>query len=194
MRPLLLAALLLPTPALADDCAGRLRTLLSTDLAANGPYTAMNTNRMAAAKQVYRQTFVSDRHFLVETISPPGQPDTLHYNGGAWNSDGAGSWTLAWQMDADEAAAGIEAQRQAAAQAVQSAICADPGDGTQTLTGTLGPTPHFGAEATVGYVIDGATDTVQQMTYDYVLNGLPVSAQYRISPAPGLSLPFPPGQ
>ncbi|OAN73312.1 hypothetical protein A8B78_18830 [Jannaschia sp. EhC01] len=195
MRPFLALLLTLSsTPALADDCTGRLQALLATDLAADGPYVAENVNRMAGAEQVYRQSFMSDRHFLVETISPPGLPDTLHYEGGAWNSDGAGGWTLAWQMDADEAAAGIEAQRQAAAQAVQSATCADPGDGTQTLIGTLGPTPHFGPEATVGYVIDGATGAVQQMTYDYALNGLPVSAQYRISPAPGLSLPFPPGQ
>jgi len=108
---LLPLVLLIPSPALADDCADRLRALLATDLTANGPYIATNTNQMAGAEQVFRQMFVSDRHFLVETVSPPGQPDTLHYEGGAWHSDGTEGWTLAGQVDADGAAAGIAAQR-----------------------------------------------------------------------------------
>jgi hypothetical protein len=40
----------LPAPALADDCALRLQTLLATDLTADGPYTAMNTNVMAGRR------------------------------------------------------------------------------------------------------------------------------------------------
>ncbi len=190
MRPLLLATLLLPTPALADDCADRLRALLSTDLAANGPYTATNTNRMAGAEQVYRQTFISDRHFLVETVSPPGQPDTLHYNGGAWHSDGAGGWTLAWQTDADEAAAGIEALRQSLANGVLSATCTV--DGAQdVIVGEVGETAAFGPSLTVGYRVDTATGQVKELSYDYTLNGLEVQAIYQISPAPEAELPVP---
>jgi hypothetical protein len=189
---LLPVLLLLPAPALADDCALRLQTLLATDLTADGPYTAMNTNVMAGAEQTYRQSFVSDRHFLVEPISPPGLPATLHHEGSAWHADGAGGWTLAWEMDADEAAQGIEDQRQAAAAAVESATCVE-GDGTVTIEGTLGPTPHFGPQATVAYVVDVATNQVVEMSYAYVINGVPVTADYQISRAPDLSLPLPPG-
>jgi hypothetical protein len=187
---LLPVLLLLPAPALADDCALRLQTLLSTDLTADGPYTAMNTNVMAGAEQVYQQSFVSDRHFLVETISPPGLPATLHFEGSAWHADGAGGWTLAWETDADEAAQGIEDQRQAAAAAVESATCTE-GDGTLTIEGTLGPTPHFGPQATVGYIVDAATNQVLELSYAYVINGIPVTANYQISRAPGLTLPVP---
>jgi hypothetical protein len=94
-------------------------------------------------------------------------------------------------MDADEAAQGIEAQRQAASQAVESATCTE-GDGTVALEGTLGPTPHFGPQATVGYVVDAATGQVLEISYAYVINGIPVTADYQISRAPGLTLPFPP--
>jgi hypothetical protein len=184
--------LLLPGPALADDCTARLAALLGSDLAANGPYIAENINVMAGAEQVYRQSFISDRHFLVETLSPPGLPATLHHEGGAWTADGAGGWTLAWQIDPDEAAAGIAAQRQAAAAAVLTATCTSGGDGTETLTGTLGPTPHLGPEASVAYVIDAGTGAVLALSYAYAINGLPVTAQYTISAAPGLTLPLPP--
>jgi hypothetical protein len=190
---LLAILLLLPAPALADDCAERLRALLATDLAADGPYTAMNTNMMAGIEQTYRQSFMSDRHFLVEPITPPGIPATLHYEGTAWNADGAGGWTLAWEMDADEAAQGLEDQRQAMAAAVEEATCTE-GDGMLEIAGTLGETPHMGPQATVGYVVDAATGQVLEISYAYVLNGMPVAAHYEISLAPGLSLPLPPGE
>lgn len=191
MRPLTLALLiLLPSPALADDCADRLRAALATDLAAEGPYVAMNTNVMAGQEQVYRQSFVSDRHFLVEVLKPEGLPDTLHYEGGAWNGDGAGGWSLAWQMDADEAAAGIEAQRQAAAAAVRSAACRSEG-GTLHIDGTLGPTPHLGDAAAVVFVIDEASDAVSAFSYAYTLNGMDVTARYQITREPDLTLPVP---
>jgi hypothetical protein len=106
--------------------------------------------------------------------------------GSAWHADGAGGWTLAWEMDADEAAQGIEDQRQAAAAAVESATCVE-GDGTVTIEGTLGPTPHFGPQATVAYVVDVATNQVLEMSYAYVINGVPVTADYQISRAPDLS-------
>lgn len=188
----LIALLLLPVPALADDCTQRLRSLLATDLAANGPYTAMNTNVMAGTEQTYRQSFVSDRHFLVEPISPPGLPATLHHDGSAWHADGADGWTLAWERDADEAAKAIEEQRQANADAVETATCTEA-DGTLAVEGTLGPTPHFGPQATVGYLVDTATNQVVELSYAYVVNGVPVTANYRISRAPGLTLPLPPG-
>ena len=188
---LLAVLLLLPTAALADECTQRLQTLLATDLTADGPYTAMNTNVMAGMEQSYRQSFISDRHFLVETISPPGLPATLHYEGSAWHADGAGGWSLAWEMDADEAAQGIEDQRQAAAAAVERATCVE-GDGTLAIEGTLGPTPHFGPQATVGYVVDAETNQVLELSYAYVINGVPVTANYQISRAPGLTLPLPP--
>lgn len=190
LLPLLL---LLPTTALADDCTQRLQSLLATSLTADGPYTAMNTNMMAGMEQTYRQSFVSDRHFLVEQITPPGQPATLHYEGGAWHSDGAGGWSLAWQTDADEAAQGMEEQRQQMATAVESAACTAEGT-TEEITGTLGPTPTFGPQMTVGYLVDAATGQVLEMTYAYVLNGMPITAHYEISRAPDLSLPLPPGQ
>lgn len=138
---LLAALLLLPAPALADDCTLRLQSLLATDLTADGPYTAMNTNVMAGAEQTYRQSFVSDRHFLVEPISPPGLPATLHYEGAALQVDGAGGWTL----------------------------------------------------AIVGYVVGAATNQVLELSYADVINGVPVTANYQISRAPGLTLPLPPG-
>ena len=189
---LLALLLLLPSPALADACAERLRALLATDLTADGPYTATNTNVMAGTEQTYRQSFVSDRHFLVEPISPPGLPATLHHEGAAWHADGQGGWTLAWETDADEAAQAMEDQRQANAAAVESATCTEA-DGRLAIEGTLGPTPHFGPEATVGYLVDTATDQVVGLSYAYVVNGVPVTADYRISRAPGLTLPLPPG-
>jgi hypothetical protein len=189
LLPLLL---LLPSTALADDCTQRLQGLLATDLTADGPYTAMNTNMMAGMEQTYRQSFMSDRHFLVESLAPPGQPDTLHYQGGAWHSDGAGGWTLAWQNDAEEAAQGMEDQRQQMAAAVETATC-NEGATTDEITGTLGPTPTFGPQMTVGYIVDAETGQVLEMTYAYVLNGMPVTAHYEISRAPGLALPLPPG-
>jgi hypothetical protein len=188
LLPLLL---LLPTAALADDCTQRLQSLLATDLTADGPYTAMNTNVMAGMEQTYRQSFVSDRHFLVEPLTPPGQPATLHHEGAAWTADGAGGWTLAWETDADEAAQGMEDQRQAAAAAVEGATCTE-GDGTVAIEGTLGPTPHFGPQATVGYLVDAATGQVLEISYAYVINGMAVTANYQISHAPGLTLPLPP--
>lgn len=189
LLPLLL---LLPTAALADDCTQRLQSLLASDLTADGPYTAMNTNMMAGMEQTYRQSFVSDRHFLVEPIAPPGQPATLHYEGGAWHADGAGGWTLAWQQDAEAAAQGMEDQRQQMAAAVETATCTE-GATTTEITGTLGPTPTFGPQMTVGYLVDAATGQVLEMTYAYVINGVPVTARYEISRAPGLALPLPPG-
>lgn len=183
--------LLLPAPALAEDCAQRLRSLLATDLAAAGPYTAMNVNVMAGTEQTYRQSFVSDRHFLVEPLEPPGLPATLHHEGAAWHADGAGGWTLAWRSDADEAAQAIEDQRQANAAAVESATCTDT-DGRLAIEGTLGPTPHFGPQARVGYVVDAATNQVLDLSYAYEVNGVAVTATYRISRAPGLTLPLPP--
>jgi hypothetical protein len=189
---LLAILLILPAPALADECTQRLQTLLATDLTADGPYTAMNTNVMAGAEQVYQQSFISDRHFLVETISPPGLPATLHYEGSAWHADGAGGWTLAWETDADEAAQGMDDQRQASATAVENATCSEA-DGTIAIEGTLGPTPHFGPQATVGYVVDAVTNQVLELSYAYVINGVPVTANYQISRAPGLTLPLPPG-
>jgi hypothetical protein len=189
---LLPVLLLLPTTALAEDCTQRLQSLLATDLTADGPYTAMNTNMMAGMEQSFRQSFLSDRHFLVETIAPPGQPDTLHYEGGAWHSDGAGGWTLAWQTDGDEAAQGMEDQRQQMAAAVETATCTE-GETTDEITGTLGPTPTFGPQMTVGYILDAGTGQVLEMTYAYVLNGMPITAHYEFSRAPGLTLPLPPG-
>jgi hypothetical protein len=191
LAPLPLLLLLLPAPALADDCAERLRALLATDLTLDGPYTAMNTNVMAGTEQTYRQSFVSDRHFLVEPLTPPGLPATLHYEGSAWHADGAGGWTLAWQTDAEDAARGIAEQRQASADAVESATCTEV-DGALEIEGVLGPTPHFGPEATVAYVVDAATNQVLELSYAYVVGGVPVTADYQISRAPGLSLPLPP--
>jgi hypothetical protein len=183
--------LLLPAPALAEDCAQRLRSLLAIDLAADGPYTAMNVNVMAGTEQTYRQSFVSDRHFLVEPLEPPGLPATLHHEGAAWHADGAGGWTLAWQTDADDAAQAIEDQRQANAAAVESATCTET-DGRLAIEGALGPTPHFGPGATVGYVVDPATNQVLELSYAYEVNGVAVTAHYAISRAPGLTLPLPP--
>ena len=190
LLPLLL---LLPTTALADDCTQRLQALLSTDLTADCPYTAMNTNLMAGTAQTYRQSFVSDRHFLVETLSPPGQPATLHYEGGAWHADGAGGWTLAWQTDPETAAQGMADQRAQMAAAVEAASCTE-GETTEQITGTLGPTPTFGPQMAVGYLLDAASGQVLEITYAYVLNGMPVTAQYQISRPPELTLPLPPGQ
>ncbi|GAB5447424.1 hypothetical protein [Gymnodinialimonas sp.] len=179
---------------MADDCVQGLQTLLTTDLTADGPYIAENLNRMAGAEQVYRQSFLPDGHFLVETISPEGQPDTLHYQGGAWNSDGACGWTLAWQMDAEDAAAGIEAQRQSMAQGVLSATCTANIDGTERIEGMIGPTPQFGPELSVGYVVDADTRQVHQLTCAYTLYGMSVEPQYDIRRAPYLTLPLLPGQ
>jgi hypothetical protein len=184
--------LLLPAPALADDCAERLRTLLATDLTADGPYTAMNVTVMGGTEQTYRQSFVSDRHFLVEPLAPADMPATLHHEGAAWHADGAGGWTLAWETDADAAAQAIEDQRQASAAAVESATCTEA-DGTLAIEGTLGPTPHFGPQATVAYLVDTATNQVLELSYAYVINGVPVTANYQISRAPDLTLPLPPG-
>ena len=187
-----LILLVLAPPAAADDaCVERLRSLLATDLTAEGPYTAMNTNVMAGVEQVYRQSFVSDRHFLVETLVPSGQPATLHHEGAAWHSDGAGGWALAWRTDPDEAAQAIAAQRQANADAVERASCTEA-DGTIAVEGTLGPTPHFGPETVVGYVVDADTNQVLELSYAYVIGGVPVTATYAISRAPDLSLPVPP--
>lgn len=195
MRPILaLLVIVSAFPVLADDCAQGLQTLLSTDLTADGPYVADNVNRMAGAEQIYRQSFLSDSHFLVETISPPGSPDTLHYQGGAWHSDGAGGWTLAWQVDAEDAAAGIEAQRQSMAQGVLSATCTTNADGTEQIEGMIGPTPQFGPELSVGYVVDVDTSQVRQQSYAYTLNGLAIEAHYDIRRAPDLTLPLPPDQ
>jgi hypothetical protein len=46
----------------------------------------------------------------------------------------------------------------------------------------------------VGYVVDAATNQVLEISYAYVINGVPVTADYRISRAPDLTLPLPPGQ
>jgi hypothetical protein len=73
---------------------------------------------------------------------------------------------------------------------VESATCTE-GDGTLTIEGTLGPTPHFGPQATVGYIVDAATNQVLELSYAYVINGIPVTANYQISRAPGLTLPVP---
>lgn len=190
---LLPVLLLLPAPALADECSDRLRALLASDLTAEGPYTAMNTNSMAGTEQTYRMSYVSDRHFLVETLQPEGQPATLHYEGGAWHSDGAGGWTLAWQNDADATADTIAEQRETLAGAVEAATCTD-GEGAAEITGTLGPTPTFGPQTTVGYLVDAATGQVLELTYAYVVGGVPVTAHYQISRAPDLTLPLPPEQ
>jgi hypothetical protein len=45
----------------------------------------------------------------------------------------------------------------------------------------------------VGYVVDTATNQVLELSYAYVINGVPVTANYQISRAPDLTLPLPPG-
>jgi len=195
MRPLLALLMTLPAPALADDCAARLSDLLATSLTADGPYIAENVNMVAGMRQVYRQHFVSDTHFLVQQLEPAGMPDTLHYNGGAWTSDGAGGWTLAWQMPPEDAAAGMVAQREAMAGAVESATCATEtldGRAMERITGLLGETPTFGPSLAVSYLVDTTTGQFTHLTYDYTLNGMEMHAEYEISPAPGLDLPLPP--
>jgi hypothetical protein len=194
MRLSALLVIVLPVPALADDCADRLSRLLATDLTAAGPYVAMNVNTMAGMTQRYRHSFVSDRHYLVETLEPPGQPAMLHHEGAAWAADGNGGWTLAWAMDPDEAAAGIAAQRQALAGAVVSADCTSEAAGTETLTGRIGPTDTFGPEATVAYVVSAGTGDVRELRYAYRMNGMDITARYEIGREPGLALPVPPAR
>ncbi|AHM02910.1 hypothetical protein roselon_00468 [Roseibacterium elongatum DSM 19469] len=182
-------------PVLADDCAARLSQLLATSLTAEGPYIAENVNMVAGMRQVFRQHFVSDTHFLVEQLEPAGMPDTLHYDGGAWTADGAGGWTLAWQIPAEEAAAGMVAQRQAMAAAVENARCTtETRDGRmmERISGLLGETPTFGPSLAVAYLVDATSGQVTHLTYDYTLNGMEMQADYVISPAPNLTLPLPP--
>jgi hypothetical protein len=190
---LLPVLLLLPAPALADDCALRLQTLLATDLTADGPYTAMNTNVMAGAEQVYQQSFVSDRHFLVETISPPGLPATLHFEGSAWHADGAGGWTLAWETDADEAAQGIEDQRQASGRRRGKRDLQSKATARSPSKARSGPRRISGRRQPWATWWTPPPTRCWRLSYAYVINGVPVTANYQISRAPGLTLPLPPG-
>ena len=200
MRPALFFAAILvlqAAPGHADDCTGRLSELLATDLTAEGPYVALNTNVMMGSKQVFRQNFVSDSHYLVEQLEPEGMPDTLHYRGGAWHSDDAAGWKLAWQQDAETAAAGFEAQRKALSEGVVEAECmSETREGTsyEKVTGKVGKTAQFGDALEVGYLVDEATGSVVELTYDYKVNGIDVLATYEISRAPDLTLPLPPEQ
>jgi len=71
---------------------------------------------------------------------------------------------------------------------VISATC----DG-DVIAGVVGETQWFGPELHVRYVVAPGTEQVRELTYDYTLNGLEISAHYVIEAAPDLALPVPPG-
>jgi hypothetical protein len=178
-------------PPLADDCTQRLQSLLATDLTADGPYTAMNTNVMAGDGTDLPAVLRLRPALPGGTdLTPPGQPATLHREGaGLAPPTAQGGWTLAWETDADEAAQGMEDQRQAAAAAVEGATCTEGRrDG--------GDRGHARADAAFRAAGDGGLPRRRgygagagNLSYAYVINGMPVTANYQISRAPGLTLP-----
>lgn len=185
MRILAVLAVL-PTVSAADTCRDELADILGADLTANGPYIATNTNQVNGIQQVYRQLFLTDTHYLVETLQPEGLPDTLTYDGGAWQRDGTGGWELIRRFDIDETVDGVAAQRAALADGVASASC--EGD---VIEGVVGETRWFGPELHVRYVLHPETRSVQEFTFDFTVNGAEILAHFVIEAAPGLELPAP---
>ncbi|GGL69135.1 hypothetical protein [Wenxinia marina] len=193
MRRLVLLALL-PLPAAADPCADRLAGLLGADMTADGPYVAMNTTEMMGQRMVYRQSQISDLHYMVETLEPVPRPAMVHQDGTAWQSDDAGGWTVAWEAPAEDLLAQMAALRTSLASGVLTAECGtEDRDGTafELVSGTVGPTDVFGEELAVSYLVDPATGRPVRITQDYVSSGMEVSTLYEIEFADDLELPTP---
>lgn len=183
-----------PLPLLADPCADRLSALLAAPTFNGQPYAARATGEIGGMPSVTVQRFHTELHSYIVTEQPPGTPDMLHFNGGAYMADGAGGWTLAWQMDPAEMTRQAAEMRAAQATGVIRAECGTGQiDGVEVdhVAGVVKQVPPWQSELGVAYDIETATGLPKRMTYDYTMSGMPTHVQFDFTPMPDMVLPEP---
>ncbi|MBO9466955.1 hypothetical protein J7443_17045 [Tropicibacter sp. R15_0] len=184
----------LPLPALADPCVDRLADILANPLFTQTPYEAQATGKIGGGETITFQQFMSDTHSLIKTITPKGLPDTLFYEGGTYQADGNGGWTLLYSTDLQQYKDGLAATRKGQSENVLSAECDNveiDGSTYDQISGVIDIVPPYQSEWQVSYVMDPATGLPKQFTYAYTLNGMEAVSRFDYTAKPDMQLPKP---
>lgn len=195
LRALLLGAGLgAAAPAAADPCTDRLAALLGRPTHDGQPYEARSIGTVGGMAMDAVQEFARPEHARITPTQPPGMPQMLHHDGTAWQADGKGGWTIAWQTDKAEAERSAAATRAAQAAAVVSARCDSAeldGRTLDRIEGRVDPAPPFDGALDLRYWVDPASGLEVRIEQRYRTGGMDAEMVFDLQPRPGLVLPVP---